>query len=356
MSKANRCDVGPCLDAIIPFATRWRELSLAGRTTSFASLKKLQASTLDYLETLEIGITNAGAVLTNELTVFESAPQLQRFAVHSIGFPFIAEPDPFPWKNLTHLNVVSGALPGRCLQILKECTELICCELALEYADEFVNYPHITVPRLEALQIRSPFADLLFDYLTLPALRTLKIQPVDCGGIPDVDHTPLYGMVKRSQCNLEKLCVDVSLIHTADIIGTLPLVSGLRYLSMTLKEGSELWYPFITDAIFDALSARLLDDGDWLCLAPKLETLRIGPCVGVASDAIQSMLESRQVWEHMEAIQNDPPSSTMLNNVAIYRPCENCWNAIELWYIQDSAISKSHIQRPPGSRRARSGH
>ncbi|TFK46811.1 hypothetical protein OE88DRAFT_862890 [Heliocybe sulcata] len=344
MSGGNRCDIKPCLEALIPFASRWRELNLAGSTDSMAPLRSLQASSLLLLESLEIGIVNSGATLANEFTVFESAPRLQRFSLHSIGFLFISEPEPFPWQSLTRLHLVCSAFSGQCLQILGECTELTYCELSLEYTDRFVDYPRVTVPRLEALKVRADLADTLLECLVLPALRTLKIRPTHCG-VPDFASRALSNLVRRSGCALETLSVDASIINAADIFETLPLVPGLRSLSMVQKEGRD-FYPCITTAVFEALSPWYVEDDRWLCLVPNLETLRIGPCVGVTSDAIQTMLELRQTWElrARDATQNDLSSPRRLSDVAIYRSCECCRKVSELWYVRTGAVCRSRVQ------------
>ncbi|EPQ52070.1 hypothetical protein GLOTRDRAFT_95746 [Gloeophyllum trabeum ATCC 11539] len=349
LSSSNKCDVALCLEVIIRFAPRWKELCLAGSTCSLGALRHLQGiRSLNTLESLDIAVLNTGHALANELKVFESAPRLSRFNLHTIGFDFTSDPDPFPWKRLTRLSVLGGATPGQCLHILQECTQLRWCELVLLPADGVLDCPAVVVPNLKVLTIRANFPDLFLECLTLPSLLSLCVRPREFGPFPQIQNTALHALVERSSCVLYDLDLDMSSIYVSDVIQTLPLMPELRCLSLSARDGSELFFSYITDELFDALAAKSNPDNCWTCLVPKLRTLNVGPCgSSVSTHAIETMLESRQVWDRSQnSARHEIPSSPTLCNVKIHRTCDDCFNAMEIWYVEEGTIRRSHVSKP----------
>ncbi|KAG6887832.1 hypothetical protein C0995_012332 [Termitomyces sp. Mi166 len=156
------------------------------------------------------------------ITVFDGAPALR---VATLGFSSERLGDssyfPFPWYQLTHLNIVYRILPSTFDKILKQCINL---EEALftigslqDMPESLPRHPVVTLDRLSALKIKLAeyFTDESLRDYAFPSLRQFDLlvncphEPVHLAEIP-AGISP--GSLKSLQISGMRLNMDISTI------------------------------------------------------------------------------------------------------------------------------------------------
>ncbi|KAF7331463.1 F-box domain-containing protein [Mycena kentingensis (nom. inval.)] len=131
----------------------------------------------------------------------QEAPLLRTVVLRGI----VVSPKTLPWDALTHLALLFRPL-AECAVVLREAQNLICCRLKITDGLEAPS-AQIRIPSLATLVLQSTSSVDLFggvmDFLTLPALQRIYMDPVD--NLSDIVLDCLREFSNRSSCKLKIL-------------------------------------------------------------------------------------------------------------------------------------------------------
>ncbi|KAJ7879490.1 hypothetical protein B0H14DRAFT_1603545 [Mycena olivaceomarginata] len=300
------------LDTLVPFASRWQNISLTISLSAVQTLLRLTENEVPLLKSLTITECRDNPYDSTTWTLPQAcvlgAPGLARFSlsgrnVHSLDLPLC-------WSNLTALSLLgsgwsTGTIttnPQTCqvvLDILSRCPELrTCTVMALEppdsgYLQDFV----VECPFLHTFSLLCDGTPLhtagrLLSRLSLPALQDFQLKGISFGG-PDPENTfsadSLLSFFAAST-RLESINIDGAMFSKAiliDIFRRLPL--GVRHITIARP----VWQPRLEDTTFDdeILEALTVSPGHSLC--PALEEAVIHYCPKVSDEAILHFIMSR---------------------------------------------------------------
>ncbi|KAJ7707233.1 hypothetical protein B0H16DRAFT_1438816 [Mycena metata] len=185
--------------AIAAHSARWEYLRLYLLDVHpFPSI----STPLPFLRELTMDSVKPGVNGTDSLTeALHAAPLLRTVAVQfSPGHCISA----YPWSQLTTFFGY-GILVYECVDILTQATNLVNCDVDLNWADDDVSQPSriITLPYLSTLILRGAILPWkLLDILTLPALQKLEIEE---GFLQDDPIGLLKSLISRSKCHMREL-------------------------------------------------------------------------------------------------------------------------------------------------------
>ncbi|KAJ6509092.1 hypothetical protein DFH09DRAFT_1199135 [Mycena vulgaris] len=111
------------------------------------------------------------------LTAFSDAPCLREADLSGASLEWIS----LPWNQLTKLEFSYQSLSA-CVEILAQTPNLEVLVTSAQWRPETAPTPPRLLPMLHALRFTYDPDGLLFDYLTLPALKTLTLTALDHGG------------------------------------------------------------------------------------------------------------------------------------------------------------------------------
>lgn len=206
-------------------------------------------------------------------------------------------------SRLEELDVDSELSVTECLVILQQCPQLLSCEfrkirsVESDVVDVDMFSP-ITLPRLHSLALHSiSGADMLLDYLILPALTRLKIAVVSDAsgqnvGVSTWSQRRFSNFFALSNCPLQSLILQDVLPSEEALIHCLECVSA-SLVELVLLDTRGLFV--MRDRVLTLLVARQARDGSVACLCPRLEALRFGRSLMSADGLLADMVESR--WE-----------------------------------------------------------
>ena len=238
---------------------------------------------------------------TSFLLTDESAPRLRRIHWGITG------PQPVFFlphlSRLEELDVDSELSVAECLVILQQCPQLLSCEfwkirdLESDVLDVQMFSP-ITLPRLRSLALHSTAgADMLLEYLVLPALTRLKIAIVGDAsgqnvGVSAWSQRRFNNFFARSNSPLQSLILQDVLPSEEALIHCLECISA-SLVELVLLDTRGVFV--VRDRVLTLLIARQALDGSVTCLCPRLEVLRFGRSLLSADGLLADMVESR--WE-----------------------------------------------------------
>lgn len=249
---SSRCldDWDALLGVISSYSSRIRDLQL---TISNSFPLAAPVGTFDSLESLTIH----GGVRPDSVTAFSLVPNLRKLNL----FPMPWHPTMlFPWAQLTDF-VITAVSPNTCLEILRECSQLLDFEVifspdAIGHADPL---RHISLPCLRSLSITpNKIRNLaqVLDALVLPALKTISFGLGFVGGWPQEN---ILDLLKRSGNGVESF-------ETSDFI-----VPGQHVVSLMRAMPQLTEFIASTDHIIpDHAFSTMNSEG----LAPKLRIFR----------------------------------------------------------------------------------
>ncbi|KAJ7676355.1 hypothetical protein B0H17DRAFT_1080213, partial [Mycena rosella] len=161
------------------------------------------------------------------ISLFDRAPQLQN--VHLTGC-FVPSVIRLPWAQLTHLEG-EYLYEHECTEILSLATDLVHCTMTVCISPTlYIPLSAVpTLPHLRHLSLLSADDDArlvkILDNVTLPALRTLRVAE-PCLGTDPVE--ALKAFISRSQCTLEELYIDDSLLLLDAYCEAFPSIGTIR--------------------------------------------------------------------------------------------------------------------------------
>ena len=202
--------------------------------------------------------------------------------------------------RLEELEVDSDLSVSECLVILQQCPRLVSCEFwkirsVSNILDVHIFSP-IRLPQLRSIALRSTFgADMLLEYLELPALTRLKIAFIadasdQIAPVSTWSQRRFDGFFARSDCPLQTLIMQDVLPSEEALIHCLECVSA-SLVELVLLDTRGLFV--MRDRVLTLLMARQGHDASVTCLCPRLEVLRFGRSLLSADGLLADMVESR---------------------------------------------------------------
>jgi hypothetical protein len=233
---------------------------------------------------------------TMALEAFEVAPRLRHLFIGHQVSPFLLR---IPWSQLESIFVDSGTFRSEeCLEILRLSSNLY--ELQVRTLTDIAVPPIRPIVQTELvrldLSIHSDPA-WLWDHLTLPSLCDLYCFEV--GGY--WAQPQFISFLCRSSCSLKLLVLAFSSasMSEGDLINILRLTPALEILELQHHASYAL-----TSAVLGQLTRQVSEDGDVICLAPKLRFISIQWHDDLDELALTDMIESRWTVCHRGGISS----------------------------------------------------
>ncbi len=208
-----------------------------------------------------------------------------------------------PSRTLRSLDLDFMIAPSDCRRILSECPNLLTCRLRA--VDGFSSRPDPGVAVLYCLedlniQTSQPIS-LLLNSLRLPSLKSLHIsETITFDAARNVwSQDSFDSFVVNSNCKLETLLLHNVLRSEEELIRCLSISRSLKHFAaLDLRE-----LTLCTDRTLEMMTARPEEP----CLAPSLQSLRLGSTLVSEDGTFGAMVNSR--W-------NDVPGVARLLSVA----------------------------------------
>ncbi|KAF9473213.1 hypothetical protein BDN70DRAFT_886074 [Pholiota conissans] len=275
-------------DAFQPYVSSISTLVLQQPYESFHQFEDLPARGFTNLESLKIVTTltyeywgpeydveGAGDeyyMWIDTLQVLANAPKL-----HSIDITLDPAYDiptlRLPWHQLTLLDLhpsrqCFGNVSRNMWTVFKLCKRLKTCNVGFSRRDCIHNAAIVRFDDLQSVSITLSDIECgsIFDNMELPFVEELAIAVNVCNLALSL--RPLIGMLRRSNCNLRTLCLDIpsTIEDLVDLFSTVPTVSRLRLH----HEISSRWIYPIEDII-----RRLIITEDKQPILPNLVVLEL---------------------------------------------------------------------------------
>lgn len=221
------------LNILIPYSSRWQNLSLFMSNKILADLFAKPGLTLSSLKTFMLHMQGRpqrfkiGPSATGLRTVTLLVSRIQRDP-HTLDLP---------WAQLTNLclTFMAGSL-GDGYDILAQCFALTHCTLcSMGSATGAIDRPPIRLPNLSSLRLmtnRNP--EHLLDALVLPCLIQLEIDFIDTSFEPNIwPKTQVMALVARSSCHLQSLTLRDKVIPEGDLVECCRCMPSLVHLMVT---------------------------------------------------------------------------------------------------------------------------
>ena len=271
------------IDVVRPYVGRLNHLEIQPADI-FRPILGLPSGMVDALESLNLEFSREdgdspflftlGDGLTNNITAFENAPNLQHVSLTSQFAEMDLSAFLFPWPQLTqlillntHVNFAHGHA------VLRQCTNLVHCTIVIapDYNCDITGIPPTHLPNLVSLNVQARMEDethgLFLQPFILPSLRDLAVVSVDGGEWAGVDVTNLLKRSKITKLDrFDSDCVRPEDLY--DILTEFPAVVERFWISFSRMQirsnGSE-------SSIDEVLTAIALGE-----LAPNTKKLLIG--------------------------------------------------------------------------------
>ncbi|KAJ7797548.1 hypothetical protein B0H14DRAFT_54088 [Mycena olivaceomarginata] len=301
------------LDILIPFASRWQDISLVVSSSGMQTLLRLGENEVPLLKSLTINEhhDNQHHNPHDEWTVPQAcvlhAPGLTSFSllgrnVHSLDLPL-------RWGRLTFLTLMGSGLgsgwgpvnPQTCqvvLDILSRCSELRACALLVHapldvhLRDFVVECPFLHTFDLFFDDIPLQVADRLLGRLSLPQLRDFKLRGVKLQDPQSAFSADSVLSFLTTLTQLESISVDSAMFSKPILINFLhALPPTVLHLTIT----NPTWRPpGHEDAIFDdEVLEALTTFPDRPSHCPALQDVVVIYCPKLSDEALLRFIMSR---------------------------------------------------------------
>ncbi|KAJ6594645.1 hypothetical protein B0H19DRAFT_1096301 [Mycena capillaripes] len=278
------------LQAMIPVASRWQNISLSVSWTVLNTLSNLTESDVPMLTKLDIGQRPEPVLPNIQWTSFAlfRAPSITSFALagaHTSPLEF-----PVRWGNLTTLSIMGhgwGVLTCRfALEILAKCPLLRVCRLLVneDNTDVPADIPGfvLELPLLHSLHITSiglPLGGIghMLKCLSLPALQHFDLRGRSSAMSENPSFVPnLLAFLGTARC-FESLRIDTQIFTKQSLIG---LLRGLPTTTKQLRIADRL-HSWVTVGMMG-----ILDDDTLAVLTPSFP---FAESVGVSCPHLQEL-------------------------------------------------------------------
>jgi hypothetical protein len=288
-----RENVRPILAFLLQYCNRWQYINLSVPLETLRSLEVAKGH-LQRLETMRINGVSGRMPYSVE-HVFESAPRLRKV---SSSFRLVRNGRCVSWSHLVELDArfVSYTVED-CLALLRSMKNLqklkICVDSGTGVEEGHCRFA-FSHP-LVSLDVLGTGARILFDHITLPSLRELIADEIDCEWL-----CRFTSLLERSSPPLQSFSVgfpmDVGDIWEDNLTQVLHHIPSLRSLCLVYN-----WCEAGGGSFVERLRPRMLDNGQVHCSIPKLNTISIQlGCQLITPDyeALKDMVVSRCSLAH----------------------------------------------------------
>jgi hypothetical protein len=314
---------------LIPHSHRWRDVTFTLDEKHWKMLSAVKGH-LPQLEKIDVDVSgNPSDDYDIPLDIFEVAPKL-----HTITMQYNVDSSDWlvPWDQLKclHFNL---HFPMSLPWILESCPNLARCTVDVYRLDDTLdNLDHSSLASLHLIQFVEEYLDVLFNILTLRALRDLDIAgPSRSNPSLVLPQNAVASMLDRSSCNLQRLrlfCVGFTsdelvailqaqpslvelVIHepTSPIVSKQLLERMTHHISQSVSTGSPLVVPnlkrlelfarfaFGNQVILDLIQSRWRGG---LTQVASLESVKLGFTREVSSETIAQMSSWRKEGLNLE--------------------------------------------------------
>lgn len=239
------------LRLFVPLLPRWKavQFRFESEQPQHALLESLRPTGVNapILEFVSLEIHKWADVDLRELftKLFQLSPNLRRFTWNRE--PRQSTFQGILWQQLTHVDITHWLSPPECLDILDQCENVEELSINGLVWRVSVSWPETKVlSRLRCFTLCSQFdMSPIFDHLTLPALRELRIEPnIDRKDGERLGWESLRRLLDRSSCDLEKFVVVDLKLPESEIqdLMSLPFPSSLKelWLGVSFDVGEEM--------------------------------------------------------------------------------------------------------------------
>ncbi|KAJ7689574.1 hypothetical protein B0H17DRAFT_1011977 [Mycena rosella] len=295
------------IQAVIPFASRWKHISFTMLPSVLEALSHLTAEDVPILKSVDITIHGSPWDSVRwDIFQFLRGAEIDSFSISSSILIFAPLELPLRWNRLTDISMM-GTQGEMSLQILSRCPQLRSCRFRVRDGldtNSAVEEPIIELPFLHTLDLECPTPSStvtvrqLFARLSLPQLRNLRFRglsdtiPPPPGALDNVNSdtvsdAPLLSAVAP---RLESLDVNMGLFSKASFLGFLrelpPTVCELRISHFRRR------YGIFDDQILESLIPS--SDFSAFC-CPGLQVLEINDrrCCSFSDETLLRFIKSR---------------------------------------------------------------
>ncbi|TFK52183.1 hypothetical protein OE88DRAFT_1807139 [Heliocybe sulcata] len=290
------------LPVIQSFAQRLEDLYL--QTFPGATLHELFSNERIYprLKRLAIHTAYSRQAFEGDLDVKACAPLLESFKAIVI-FPPRFVPIRVAWTQITEFRLCAMVTADCMLRLLRQCPQLVCMHILVFPMRETCQGPHVTHEGLNELIIGGDNpCDVPFEFMTLPALHTAKIEfslnrrreGLHMSSSSRFQMSKFVDMAVRSHCVLQTLVLSgicVTANEWQRCFKLLPLLRKLTVVEYKYSDG------FSTDGVLQVLACP--EEG--YELVPRLQTLSLIGCSSWAKN-LAAMLFQRRSLVHLAGL------------------------------------------------------
>lgn len=265
------------VDALLPYAFRWRALSLQCPPDAGVEVARLTSSDVPLLESFHvlptlrpIGWRNSGVL---------SAPKLHDISVHGLLEGFLDLP--FTWEQLTNLTLMGGQwLDGSLTmaqigEILTRCRQLRSCTLKLtggaSISRERRPLPVISLPNIEELYIYEMQAQTHFFFAAIEAPR-LRVLEYWFDGTTKPSPSGFSALLAKVGRSVTRLATNPTTIDASEFTKGLWACVALTSLSLRSQSSGTSLENKVSPTC-DILLKMFAQPTDGLYLCPRLDTL-----------------------------------------------------------------------------------
>ncbi|KAJ7022127.1 hypothetical protein C8F04DRAFT_1139081 [Mycena alexandri] len=297
------------LQALIPFAARWKNISLSVLWSALQTMSGLTEKDVPMLTKLEISQRpepDPPTIPWPSLAMFR-APALRDFAF--AGHDSNIMDFPIHWANLTSLSLMGhgwGVLTCKiALDVLSKCSQMQTCRLLLS-EDNFgtpslaagsgsiLELPHLHSLYLTSLGLPLGVGNLL-SRLCLPVLRELELRGHANIGVDDPTFAANLVAFLAASSRFESLRADTQMFTKPSLID---LFRGLpaTITRLHLIDRAHPWGPPGVNAVLDDDAIEVLTpspDRTSAIVCPKLQELHITRCLCPSDKALLRFIVER---------------------------------------------------------------
>ena len=338
------------IQRILPYASRWRSLSVQCPPDAVTDITRLEQSHVPHLESLFILPTPRSQDWRNSGVL--KASKLHEISIHGLleGFSDL----PFKWDQLTYLTMTGGQwLYGSLTmaqigQILSRCSQLQSCTLKLtggaSISRERRELPPILLPRLDTLCIHEmqPQTHFFFAAISAPRLRVLEFWFY---GTAKSTPSGFSTLLTKVGASLQRLSTNPTTIEATEFSKGLRACPSLTALVLRPSHHSntgtyiENEFSPTSDILLKSFSHST--SGQSLC--PLLDTLECHIGANFSDEAILDFIRRKQA--------GSDPKISKLKSVRMYMTRVSTMDVLSLLGPHITTSVKLDIQYPPSSYR-----
>ncbi|KAJ6480833.1 hypothetical protein C8R45DRAFT_1003795 [Mycena sanguinolenta] len=279
------------LNVLIPFASRWQDISVTIPSSAVQALLDLTGHDVPRLQSLAIVESDARPNLDLTWSSPGSilcAPGLSRFSLTG-GYLHETRSSrlPLPWSNLTVLTLLTREQTCQdILDVLARCSQLRTCKLGLEHQSEHRQDSIVECVFLHSIEIWCSSSPLhnsgrLLSRLSLPALQDFTLD-----GLDEPSNSDFLLSALATYTRLQYISISSAMFWSHELVDFLRgLTPSVRRLRVAERWQSGPFSPILDDNFFEALEPSTV--------LPALEEVVITTGGELSDEALLRFIVSR---------------------------------------------------------------